>query len=188
LIPLFIYLLSIPTVESRIWSLVVFGLASLTDLLDGWSARKFKQESELGQFLDPLADKFLVISALIAILVLDPYLEIFDAWMIVIIVGRDVLITGMRYLAIKKGTTLRTSRFGKVKTAYQMVSIVLIIMIYIVRKSGYNITHVSLPYWIMFSVTVMTAYSGLRYLVVNRHLFIPVKHKDNDNKENNIEP
>ncbi|HOW82864.1 MAG TPA: CDP-diacylglycerol--glycerol-3-phosphate 3-phosphatidyltransferase [Spirochaetota bacterium] len=175
LIPLFVYLLFIPTVESKIWSLVVFAVASLTDLLDGWSARKFNQESELGKFLDPLADKFLVISALIAILVLDPYLEIFDAWMIVIILGRDVLITVMRYLAIKKGTTLRTSRFGKVKTAFQMTSIVLIIMIYIVRKSGYDITHVSLPYWIMFTTTMLTALSGIRYLVTNGSLFFPAK-------------
>jgi cardiolipin synthase len=175
LIPLFIYLLFIPTVVAKIWSLVVFGLASFTDLLDGWSARRFNQESELGQFLDPLADKFLVISALTAILVLDPYFEVFDAWMIVIIAGRDVLITVMRYLAIKKGTTLKTSRFGKVKTAFQMVSIVLIIMIYIIRKTGFYQTHISTPYWIMFTVTMMTALSGLRYIVSNRHLFYPLK-------------
>ena len=170
LIPLFVYLLFVPTLAAKIWSLAVFGIASLTDLLDGWSARKFNQESELGKFLDPLADKFLVISALIAILVLDPYFEIFDAWMIVIIVGRDVLITVMRYLAIKRGRELKTSRFGKIKTAFQMISIVLIIMIYIVRKSGLHIDH-SLPYWIMFCATILTAISGFRYLYTNRYLF-----------------
>jgi cardiolipin synthase (CMP-forming) len=180
LIPLFVYLLFIPTAEAKIWSLVVFAIASLTDLLDGWSARKFNQESELGQFLDPLADKFLVISALIAIVALDPYFEIFDIWMIFIILGRDVLITVMRYLAIKKGTTLKTSRFGKVKTAFQMISIVLIIMIYIVKKIGYDVTHVSVPWWIMFTVTMMTAFSGLRYLVTNGSLFFPPKKADSE--------
>jgi len=177
LIPLFIYLLFIPTAQAKIWSLIVFAIASLTDLLDGWSARKFNQESELGIFLDPLADKFLVISALIAILVIDPYFQVFDAWMIVIIAGRDVLITVMRYLAIKKGSVLKTSKFGKVKTAFQMVSIVLIIMIYIVRKSGYYSTHASVPYWIMFVVTMLTAFSGIRYIISNRSLFLPVKIK-----------
>lgn len=181
LIPLFIYLLFVPTAVAKIWSLVVFGLASLTDLLDGWSARKFNQESELGRFLDPIADKFLVISALIAILVLDPYFEIFDIWMIVIIVGRDLLITLMRYLAIKKGKELRTSRFGKIKTAFQMISIVIIIMIYIVRKSGFQAGLVSVPYWIMFSVTILTAISGLRYLYSNRDLFY-TKHFHEEKK------
>lgn len=160
-----------PTAVAKMWALIVFGIASFTDLLDGWSARKFNQESELGRFLDPMADKVLVISALIAIVVLDPYFEIFDIWMIIIIVGRDVLITVMRYLAIKRGKELRTSRFGKVKTAFQMISIVIIIMIYIGRKSGFQTIYVSLPYWIMFSVTILTAISGFRYLYSNRYLF-----------------
>ncbi len=175
LIPLFVYLLAIPTVKSRILALAVFGLASLTDLLDGWIARKLNQESEMGKFLDPLADKFLVVSALAAIIVLDPYMEIFDFWMIIIIVGRDVLITIMRYLAMKRGRSLRTTRFGKIKTAFQMISIGLIIMIYIVQKTDYDITHVSVPYWIMLSVTVLTAISGVRYVIGNLSLFMKTK-------------
>jgi len=172
LIPLLVYLMY---VKSWVLALVLFAAASLTDLLDGWSARKLKQESEFGIFIDPLADKFLVISMLAAIMALDRYLQIFDFWMIAVIVGRDVLITFMRYLAIRRGETLRTSRFGKVKTAFQMVSIVIIIMIYIVRKSGIYLTHQSLPYWIMVIVTALTALSGLRYLFTNWRLFLPEK-------------
>ena len=153
--------------------LSVFFVASFTDLLDGWSARKLGLESEFGKFIDPLADKFLVISALVAILVLDPYLEIFDLWMILVIAGRDILITVMRYLAIRRGKPLRTSRFGKLKTAFQMVSIGIIIMTYIAKNSGIYATHASLPYWIMFSVTVLTALSGIRYLVTNWRLLLP---------------
>jgi len=179
LIPLFLYLLSLKTIEAFFLSLVVFGLASLTDLLDGWSARKLNQESELGKFLDPLADKFLVISALSAIIVLDPTFLIFDFWMIVIIVGRDVLITVMRYIAIKRGASLRTSSFGKIKTAFQMVSVVIIIMIYIVRKTGIYI-HRDAPYWIMFTVTMMTALSGVRYLFTNWKLFFPEKKTESE--------
>jgi len=175
LIPLFIYLLTIKTAAAWMWALIVFAVASLTDFIDGWLARKLKQESEFGKFIDPLADKFLVISALIAIIAIDPCFELFDSWMVVIIVSRDVLITVMRWLAIKRGKPLRTSRFGKFKTAFQMMSIVIIIMIYMVKKLGILETHPSVPYWIMLAVTVMTALSGIRYLVTNWQLFFPEK-------------
>lgn len=145
--------------------------ASFTDFIDGWLARKLNQESEFGKFIDPIADKVLVISSLIAILVIDPYFELFDLWMIVIIVGRDILITVMRWLAIKRGRPLRTSRFGKFKTAFQMLSIGIIIMIYLSKTSGFFVMHESLPYWIMLTVTLMTALSGMRYMFTNWQLF-----------------
>ncbi|HOK02321.1 MAG TPA: CDP-diacylglycerol--glycerol-3-phosphate 3-phosphatidyltransferase [Spirochaetota bacterium] len=180
LIPLFIYLLTIKTASAWMWALIIFAIASLTDFIDGWLARKLKQESEFGKFIDPLADKFLVISALIAIIAIDPYFELFDSWMILIIVARDVLITFMRWLAIKRGKPLRTSRFGKFKTAFQMMSIVIIIMIYMVKKLGILETHPSVPYWIMFAVTIMTALSGVRYIVTNWQLFFPQKKVKED--------
>ncbi len=173
-IPLFIYFLSLRTITGWIWALAVFFIASLTDLLDGWSARKLQQESEFGRFFDPLADKFLVISALIAVIAIDPYFEILDFWMILVIAGRDVMITGMRYLAIRRGTELKTSQLGKVKTAFQMASVVIIIMIYMVRKGGAVLTDRSIPYWIMLGVTILTAISGARYLLSNWRLFLPV--------------
>ncbi len=175
LIPLFIYLLVSPTFLARLMALAIFGIASLTDLLDGWSARKLNQESELGKFLDPLADKVLVVSALIAILVIDPYMELIDLWMILVIVGRDVLITAMRYQAIKRGKSLKTSSFGKIKTAFQMISIVLIILIYMLRKTEYDFMHKSIPWWILLFLTMLTAISGLRYLKDNWQLFFPEK-------------
>lgn len=175
LIPLFIYLMHLRSLKGWIGALAVFAAASFTDLLDGWSARRLNQETELGKFIDPLADKFLVISSLVAIIVLDPHMEIFDFWMILIIAGRDILITVMRYLAIKRGRSLQTSKFGKIKTAFQMISIIIIIMIYIVRKTGYSATDKSIPYWIMLGVTIFTALSGLRYLFVNWRLFLPEK-------------
>jgi len=175
LIPFIIYFLTIRTVEYLFYALLIFMFASFTDFIDGWLARKLKQESEFGKFIDPIADKFLVISSLIAIIVIDPNFEILDSWMVVIIVGRDILITVMRWFAIKKGRPLRTSRFGKFKTAFQMLSIVIIIMIYMSKRSGIFDTHESLPYWIMFAVTLMTALSGVRYLVTNWRLFFPEK-------------
>jgi len=185
-----------PTVSHRILALVVFGFASFTDLLDGWSARKLNQETDMGKLLDPLADKFLVISAMIAFLFLDPLIPL---WMVIIIVGRDLLITGMRYLAIRKGTELKTSRFGKVKTAFQMTSIFVIIMVFILRSYLSKVTYefgsssfikyntvidimnsslpdkwlILGPYFIMALVTLLTALSGLRYMVSNWRLFLP---------------
>lgn len=173
LIPFIVYFLTIRTVEYLIYALLIFGFASFTDFIDGWLARRLKQESEFGKFIDPLADKFLVISSLIAIIALDPYFEVLDSWMIIIIVGRDILITVMRWFAIKKGRPLRTSRFGKFKTAFQMMSIVIIIMIYMSKRSGIFYTHESLPYWIMLIVTLLTAFSGVRYIVTNWRLFFP---------------
>ena len=174
LIPLFIYLLA---VNDLMLALIVFGIASITDFFDGWVARRFNQESEFGKFIDPIADKFLVIASLIAIIWLDPYFRGYDSWMIVVIAGRDVLITVMRWLAIRKGRSLRTSRFGKFKTAFQMISIVLILMIYLERKFHLFDTHVSVPYWIMLAATIMTALSGVRYIVTNWQLFFPEKEK-----------
>ncbi|HNU91006.1 MAG TPA: CDP-diacylglycerol--glycerol-3-phosphate 3-phosphatidyltransferase [Spirochaetota bacterium] len=193
LIPVFLYFIFIPTMEHRLWALVIFIIASVTDFLDGWSARKLHQESDLGRFLDPLADKVLVIGALTAFLILDPFIPL---WMIVIIVGRDVLITLMRYLAIRKGAALVTSGFGKVKTAFQMISIMVIIMVFVFRRAGvsryatdefikivrvYEIMTSSIPdkwliigpYCLMFVVTLLTALSGIRYMMTNWRLFFP---------------
>ncbi len=129
MIPIFIFLILSPDFLYRIIAVILFIIASLTDLVDGYIARKLKQETELGKFLDPLADKFLVISALVTFLFLTEQVEI---WMILCIVGRDLLITLLRSLAIRKGTSLRTSMFGKVKTAFQMFSIIMILLSFLV--------------------------------------------------------
>lgn len=197
LVPLFLYFIFIPTVQHRMWALLVFIVAAITDFFDGWLARKLHQESEMGKFLDPLADKFLVIAALIAFLFLDPLIPL---WMIVIIIARDILITLMRYLAIKKGASLRTSSFGKVKTAFQMISIIIIIMVFVFRKAKMHMYEtddilkftrvyeilisnnpdkwlITSPYLLMLLVTVLTALSGVRYLITNWRLFLPPYRK-----------
>ncbi len=131
-IPFFLYYLLLPDVISRFIALAIFVGASLTDFLDGFLARRLKMETKLGRFLDPLADKFLVIATLIAFLFLDEQIPI---WMVLVIIARDFLITFMRYLAIRKGYELKTTRLAKAKTAFQMLSIVLILMILVVRSS-----------------------------------------------------
>lgn len=202
LVPVFLYLLFQPEISYKIAGLAVFIIASITDLLDGWSARKLGQESEFGKFLDPLADKFLVIATLVSFVIIDPLIPL---WMILVIVGRDILITVMRYTGIKKGMSLRTSHFGKIKTAFQMFSIVIIFAAFIVKafnvdvkaladiektlkiKDVLDITFyventrykwlVVGPYWLMMVVTILTTISGLRYLMYNWRLLLPPYRK-----------
>lgn len=124
-VPFFIYLLLQGESWARITAFVLFAVASLTDLVDGYLARKWNQQTEFGKFLDPLADKFLVLGAFITFLFLTDQVQI---WMVLCIIGRDMLITSLRYLAIRRKSSLRTSKLGKVKTAFQMFSIVLILI------------------------------------------------------------
>jgi len=123
-VPFFIYCLLQESFALRLTAFALFALASLTDLVDGYLARKWNQQTEFGKFLDPLADKLLVLGAFITFLFLTEQVQV---WMVLCIVSRDMLITALRFLAIRKGRSLRTSRFGKWKTAFQMLSIVAIL-------------------------------------------------------------
>ncbi len=184
LIPVFLYFLVFSTTAtSRAIALGIFILASVTDFLDGYLARKLKQDSSLGRFLDPLADKFLVIAALGVFLYIDPLIPI---WMVLVIVGRDLLITLMRYLAIQKGSELRTTRLAKAKTAFQMTAIILILIIFIVQAikpapEGSETTK-TWPYYLMLATVIITVLSGARYLAWNYHVLLPPYGKVNSKK------
>lgn len=124
-VPFFVYFLLEGSQLFRFFAFVLFGLASITDLVDGYLARKWKQETELGKFLDPLADKLLVLGAFSTFLFVTHQVRV---WMVLCIIGRDMLITVLRYLSIQRGISMRTSRFAKVKTAFQMFAIISILM------------------------------------------------------------
>ncbi len=128
-VPIFIYLLLQPDLNSRIIAFSLFALASITDLVDGYIARRFKQETELGKFMDPLADKALVTAAFLTFIFLSAQVQL---WMVLIIIGRDMMITAMRWLAVRKNVVLRTSVFGKVKTAFQMFCITMILVSFLI--------------------------------------------------------
>jgi len=136
IIPLLIYFLIQDSPKMRLFAIVIFFLASITDFLDGYLARKLNQDSKLGRFLDPIADKFLVVTVLFAFYYLDKGISL---WMILLIIIRDTVITMMRFLAIRKGTELKTSRMGKTKTAIQMTAIVTILLIFFIRSYGFDI-------------------------------------------------
>ncbi|MBW2348850.1 MAG: CDP-diacylglycerol--glycerol-3-phosphate 3-phosphatidyltransferase [Deltaproteobacteria bacterium] len=129
LLPFFIYMILQPSQSSRMIAFAVFAFASFTDLFDGYLARRLDQETELGKFLDPLADKCLVLGAFITFIFLSEQIQV---WMVLCILARDIVITCFRYLAIYQGKTLQTSRLAKVKTAFQMFSIMVILTSFMV--------------------------------------------------------
>ena len=103
---------------------LIFAIASLTDWLDGYLARRRKQITELGQWMDPLADKLLVTSALISLV----YLELAPAWMVTVILGREFYVTVLRSIAHARGHALPASPLGKVKLVAQVAAILILIL------------------------------------------------------------
>ena len=127
MIPFFVFFLLWQNGENytfRMIALALFILASLTDLLDGKIARKYNLVTNFGKFMDPLADKLLVCSALICLIELNAL----PAWMVIIIISREFIISGFRLIASDNGVVIAASYWGKFKTTFQMVSVVLLIL------------------------------------------------------------
>ena len=174
LTPLFLYLLFLDRIEFKILSLTIFIIASITDRYDGILARKFGIVSKWGTFLDPLADKLLVSSALFAFY----YLGYIRLWMVIIIVVRDFLVTFLRLYAIHKHKPIVTRYLAKVKTTVQIVVIFIIFVFLLLdnffESQGMDVTVTSFLESIYFLdilmliVTFLTAYSGIQYFIENR--------------------
>jgi len=102
----------------------IFGIASLTDWLDGYLARRRKQVTPLGQFMDPLADKLLITAALVSLVQMD----LAQSWMVVVILGREIAVTVLRSLAQSRGVSIPASPLGKFKMASQVTAVLLLIL------------------------------------------------------------
>lgn len=163
LVPFFIYFIyNIDKPYFDIISASLFIIISITDFLDGYIARKYNQITTFGKFMDPLADKILVTSALIMLTQLGK----FSGVIAVIIIAREFLVSAIRQLAAADGTVLAAAWSGKVKTTFQMIGIIVIIL------ENYLNAVYPLPYGTIFSVImlVLTVYSGGEYLIKNRKL------------------
>ena len=135
-------------------ALGVFILASITDYIDGYIARKYAQVTDFGKFLDPLADKLLTIAAMVMFCQWD----VFPAWALMIVLTREFAVTGLRLVAVGKGTVIAAGQSGKFKTASSMIGLCVLM------------AFPTLPVlaWIVVAVIVLTTvYSGVEYFVQN---------------------
>ena len=126
LIPFFVFFLLAPYFEGygNYIALVIFIVASLTDFLDGKIARKYNLVTNFGKFMDPLADKLLVCSALICLIALDRI----PAWIVIVIISREFIISGFRLIAAENGVVIAANYWGKFKTVSQMIMIILLLI------------------------------------------------------------
>jgi len=125
-VPFIVVLLMFESKESCFWAALVFSLAAITDWLDGYLARKWQVVTVLGKFLDPLADKLIVMAALIMLIPLDRV----PAWAVFVIFAREMLVTGLRSIASSEGIVIAASDLGKYKTIFQMISIIGLLLHY----------------------------------------------------------
>ncbi len=157
LIPFFIvFLLASLTPYDKWIALTIFIIASLTDLLDGKIARKYNLVTNFGKFMDPLADKLLVCSALICLIELDKI----PSWMVIVIIAREFIISGFRLVASDNGVVIAASYWGKFKTTFQMVAVCLLIADIAALTV---VTQIIL--WIAVALTVV---SLIDYLIKNK--------------------
>jgi CDP-diacylglycerol--glycerol-3-phosphate 3-phosphatidyltransferase len=126
LIPVFLWLLDMATPRSGFWACMVFTGAAITDVLDGYLARKLNVVSVLGKFLDPLADKLIVMASLVWMIPMGRI----PAWVVVVLLARDISVTGLRSVAASEGVVISAGQEGKTKTALQMIGIVCLVLGY----------------------------------------------------------
>jgi len=158
LIPVFVLLFVVPTPDRSLAAAVVFVIAAMTDLLDGYLARRRGQVTKLGRLLDPMADKLLVLSALIVLVQVDRV----GALVAILIIAREVAVTGIRAIAATEGMIISAEVTGKYKMALQVIAIVLLILEGTVLSEFGNV-HLAGIVTLYFSV-VLGYVSGVQYV------------------------
>ncbi|MBR3253501.1 CDP-diacylglycerol--glycerol-3-phosphate 3-phosphatidyltransferase [Candidatus Saccharibacteria bacterium] len=146
----------LPYEWAKIVALVVFILGAITDRIDGKWARKKKLVTDLGAFLDPVADKMLVNLTLLVLV----YIGIIPIWVFAIILVRDFAVDGMRMMAARDGVTIAASYFGKLKTTVQMIALIILLLNLIVNLDIFTI----LGNIALYLALVLTVFSGVDYL------------------------
>lgn len=156
LVPIFILIVY----QHPVVGAIVFFIASITDFLDGYLARHFGEVTKLGIILDPIADKFLVVSALIVLV----DMERLPAWIVITIIVREFLVTGLRAIALSKNIIISAEAGGKIKTTFQMIAILCLILagsIVDIELYDFDLYDIGLIFiWIALALSVV---SGLQY-------------------------
>ncbi|PIQ90847.1 MAG: CDP-diacylglycerol--glycerol-3-phosphate 3-phosphatidyltransferase [Candidatus Omnitrophica bacterium CG11_big_fil_rev_8_21_14_0_20_41_12] len=172
-------LLFLPALDKIWWTkllaLVIFIFAAVSDFLDGFIAKRRNMVTDFGRFMDPIADKILVLTAFAAFV----QLQLIDAWMFMIIVSREILITSLRLFALNKGKVLSAARAGKHKTVLQMLVIFTIlgfillkevVLKYFTWNPAWESVFRQGIFYLMLLTVALTLYSGLSYLWDNRKI------------------
>lgn len=174
LIPVFILILSI-SLDLGAWNIgttdlpvvhliagVIFLVASLTDWLDGHYARKYNLITNMGKFLDPLADKLLVSAAFILLVELD----LAAAWIVICIISREFAVTGFRLVAAGEGVVLAASSMGKLKTVFQITAVALLLL----HNFPFSYLGIPVDTIVLYIALVLTIWSGVDYFIKNWHV------------------
>jgi len=163
MIPVFLLVLFLgPEPMNRYVAVVIFIVASLTDMLDGKIARKYNLVSNFGKFMDPLADKLLVMSALVSMVALEDL----AAWVVIVILAREFTITGFRTLAMEANIVMAASWWGKVKTTVQMIMIPVVLL---------NLPFAMMPMVetvLVWLSVFFTIFSGADYIIKNKQVLL----------------
>ncbi|HAX62271.1 MAG TPA: CDP-diacylglycerol--glycerol-3-phosphate 3-phosphatidyltransferase [Elusimicrobia bacterium] len=179
LVPFFIFFMIYDGFIMRLAALLIFVIASITDTIDGYLARKYKTVTDFGKFMDPLADKLLVSAAFISFVeIRELYVP---SWMVIAIISREFIITGLRSLAATKNIIIPAAVAGKFKTTIQMITIITILVILCINSllrefikiDPHTIPILKLtPFVLMFITTILTLISGLSYIFKHKYLFL----------------
>ncbi|MGX6970060.1 CDP-diacylglycerol--glycerol-3-phosphate 3-phosphatidyltransferase [Vagococcus bubulae] len=152
-----------PLLISQLVAAIIFAVASITDWLDGKIARKHNLVTNFGKFADPLADKMLVMTAFIILVGQG----LAPSWVVAIIVCRELAVTGLRLLLVEDGEVMAAAWPGKIKTATQMVAIILLLL----GNVPFNAINLPLDQIFLYVCLAATIYSGIDYFVKNKHVF-----------------
>lgn len=174
LTPFFIICLFADFPHAKVWALIIFVVASITDAYDGYYARKYDLVTDSGRFLDPLADKILVSSAFISFAIMG----LIDYWMVGLIIFRDLFVTGLRLVMSARGFTMLTSNIAKAKTVIQ-ISLIITTLVFLGAKGFLRfyllkviieiIVEYKIIYYFTGAVAMFTVITGLIYIYDNRN-------------------
>ena len=142
---------------------IIFILASVTDFLDGYIARKYNLVSNFGKIMDPLADKVLVISALICLVDLGQI----PGWMVIVILAREFTVTGLRTVAAAQGIVIAAGMSGKIKTVLQMIAVPLLLL----QNWPFELIGLPVADIMLWASVIMTVVSGIEYVYQNKKVF-----------------
>ncbi|MFO8164127.1 MAG: CDP-diacylglycerol--glycerol-3-phosphate 3-phosphatidyltransferase [Thermodesulfobacteriota bacterium] len=162
-IPVVVVCLYFPGRLGSFLAALFFGIAAITDLLDGFYARRHREVTSLGKFLDPLADKLLTSTTMIMLITLDRI----PAWIVILIIAREMTVTGLRGIAVIGGKVIEANSLGKYKTIFQSVSLICLTLHYSYLNIDFHVVGMTF----LWAALILTLWSGWVYFRTNKEIF-----------------